>query len=144
MSNLIGKLSYHPRSSTFILPKPLRQQVAPLVGAAIAFIVSLLPAWTGTAALPAWNAFILLLGFLYWALLPQCRTPVIPFALGLANMSFALLFFGEPTALHWWLSAQTIIAAIWLLRSDDAIELSSAGLMLGMNASAAFFIQHPF
>lgn len=125
-------------------PKPLivvndlnpRPWLAPLAGATLGYGISLLPGLFNTVALPAWSALTLLLGFVYLALLPGCRLVWPGLALAMVNISVALTTMSNGGALKAWLGLQTIIAAIWLLRRDQPEELSTAGLILGLCASA--------
>jgi len=126
----------HPAQVVALRTLNPRQWLAPLFGAVLGYGISLLPELFGTPALPAWSALTLLLGFVYLALLPGCRWVWPGLSLALINIGVALNTLDNPGALKSWLGLQTIIAAIWLLRRDQPEELTTAGLILGLCASA--------
>lgn len=118
----------------------LRIQVSPILGALIAAGIAALPLIFGASAASAWAALTLLMGFIYFALIPVSQKWLSALLLGVGNISVALMFQENLKVLHFWMSAQTIMAGIWLLRTERVVELSAAGLLLGINAGAAFFM----
>lgn len=113
-----------------------RTWLTPVFGAMLGYAISWLPALFQAPALDAWAALTLLLGFIYLALLPNCRCVWIGLTLAIINIAVGLEAQHNGEVLKLWLGSQTIFAAIWLLRREQPDELSAAGLILGLSASA--------
>lgn len=110
---------------------------APVLGMASAVALLLLPlAGFGTAT-AVYAAFCLGIASLYLALVPICEHGgKMALVMAIANASAALMLADWSVALHSWLSLQTVIAALWLLRDQHSGTRALAGLLLGLNAGA--------
>lgn len=132
--------SAQPRRRALDVRYQWRVQLSPALGAGIAASIAALPQVFGASPVSAWAALTLLMGFIYFALLPVAQKWPSALLLGIGNIAIALAFQENLSMLHSWVSAQTIVAGIWLLRTERLIELSAAGLLLGINAGASFFM----
>ncbi len=113
------------------------QWLGPLLGMAGAATLMLLPSFGIGQPAAVFAAFSLGLAALYLALVPSCERgggAALAMAAGNAIAGFAL--YDWTAALHGWLSLQTVIAALWLLRDQNRGERALAGLLLGLNAGA--------
>ena len=120
----------------------IRTQLSPLIGVAFASFFSLLPQWFTMPEVSAWAAVSLLMGFVYFALLPNCKRGWSGILLGVMSIAIALTYQSDLSVLHLWVCAQTVLAGLWMLRAERQIELTTAGLILGLNAGASFFMMH--
>lgn len=110
---------------------------APLLGMAGAALLMLLPRFGIGEAGAVFAAFCLGVAALYLALIPTCvRGGVAALLMAVGNTTAGLMLVDWPSALHGWLSLQTVVAALWLLRDQNAGTRALAGLLLGLNAGA--------
>ncbi|NQD37041.1 hypothetical protein HPT27_08395 [Permianibacter sp. IMCC34836] len=110
---------------------------APVLGMAGAVLLMLLPTFGFGDAGPVYAAFSLGIATLYLALVPICeRSGRAAMVLAVANAIAGIALVDWTSALHGWLSLQTVIAALWLLRDQNRGERALAGLILGLNAGA--------
>lgn len=119
-----------------------RAPLSPLFGVMLATLISFLPRWFDAPEVSAWAAVSLLMGFVYLALLPDCKRGWSSVLMGFASIAFALVYQADLTALHLLVSIQTVLAGLWMLRAEKHIELTVAGLILGLNAGASFLMMH--
>lgn len=111
--------------------------LAPVLGMAGAVLLMLLPTVGIGNAGPVYAAFCLGIAALYLALVPICeRGGRAALALAVANSIAGIALLDWTSALHGWLSLQTVVAALWLLRDQNRGERALAGLILGLNAGA--------
>ena len=113
------------------------QWLAPVLGMAGAAALMLLPSIGIGAPAAVYAGFSVGLAALYLALVPTCEHGgKAALAMATANAVAGVLLYDWLAALHGWLSLQTVIAALWLLRDQNSGERALAGLLLGLNAGA--------
>lgn len=111
--------------------------VAPLLGVTGAVLLSMLPLLGTGSVEQVYAAFCLGLAMLYLALVPGCEHGGgLALIMAVGNGIAAIALVDRPAALHGWLSLQTLVAALWLVRDQAHGERSLAGLLLGLNAGA--------
>ncbi len=111
--------------------------LAPVLGMLAAVALLLLPMLGFGQADTVYAAFSLGIACLYLALIPSCETGGrAALVLAISNAVAALWLYDWDSALHGWLSLQTVIAALWLIRDQASGSRAIAGLLLGLNAGA--------
>jgi hypothetical protein len=134
-----------PSHSTSLSPalsltmaKPSRWTLlGPVLGMLGAAALMLLPQIGIGSMESVYAAFSLGIASLYLALIPSCeRGGRAALLLAVANAAAALTLFDWSSAMHAWLSLQTVIAAVWLVRDQNSGARALAGLLVGLNAGA--------
>jgi len=111
--------------------------LAPLLGMTGAAALMLLPRLGLGEPGAIFAAFSLGIALIYLALIPTCEHGGgSALLMAVANIAAGFALYDWPAALHAWLSLQTVLAALWLLRDQNTGTRALAGLLLGLNAGA--------